>query len=586
MQMKKNCFTYVLLAACMYLVLPATIAAQTPPAIQWQKSLGGSGDDRAYCIKPCADGGYIAAGSSGSAGVVNGDVAGNHGNLDYWVVKLKSDGMIDWQKSLGGSGADIASAIAPSSDGGYIVAGYSNSTDGDVTGNQGGNDYWVVKLDATDNIVWQKSMGGSKTDRAQSIVVVSDGYIVAGYSQSTDGDVGLTQGSYDGWVVKLDNLGNILWKQKMGGAGWDDIYSIQTTADGGFIMAGSSDSKTGDFASNHGNADFWIIKADAGGNIMWQKLLGGTSAEYATFIQCTNDGGYIVSGYTSSTNSGDVGANHGGIDCWIIRLDGMGILQWQKLLGGPGNDNANCVQATADGGYIIGGYSAAAGGDITVNYGGPDYWVVKSDAAGSIQWQQSMGGTGTDDIYFIHPASDGGYIIAGYSNSANGDVVGNHGNNDYWIIKLASDHALPVIFGNINASIKSNTLYINFTCLQEVMNSRFIIEASANGSDFKEVGTIRSIASDGNSGKPTNYSLDINAGSLGLAGIGCLFLFLLTSKRNKYLVAVMVTCTLISCIKTRIEFQQNPGNKIYIRVIQVDKNGEKAYSRIVQAVVV
>ncbi|MCD2421815.1 hypothetical protein LQ567_03520 [Niabella pedocola] len=581
--MKKNPFIY-LIFAYIYLLSPVIIQAQIPPAVQWQKSLGGSGDDRAYCIKSCSDGGYIVAGSSGSAGAVNGDVTGNHGSLDYWVVKLKNDGTIDWQKSLGGSGADIASAVAPSNDGGYIVAGYSNSTDGDVTGNQGGNDYWVVKLDAAGNIAWQKSMGGSKTDRAQSVLVVSDGYIVAGYSQSTDGDVGVTQGSYDGWVVKLDNSGNVLWKQKMGGPGWDDIYSIQATADGGFIVAGSSESKTGDFAGNHGSADYWIVKLDTNGNVVWQKLLGGTGAEYATFIQCTDDGGYIVSGYTNSANSGDVGANHGGIDCWIIKLDGMGIVQWQKMLGGPGNDNANCVQPAADGGYIIGGYSAATGGDVTSNYGGFDYWVIKLDATGTMKWQQSMGGTGTDDIYFIHPAPDGGYIIAGYSNSANGNVSDNHGNNDYWIIKLTSDHALPVTFGDISAAISNHTLHVHFTCLLEKNSDRFIIEASTNGTDFRAIGTVPTVAMDGNANMPTHYSLDFNAGSLGLAGIGLFGVLLLTYRRNRYLIVVVITCLIVSCIKKGSALQPAPFDKMYLRIVQVDKNGEKMYSRIVRAV--
>ena len=178
-----------------------TFCSTAQPTIEWQKSLGGTGSDGATTIQQTADGGYIVAGASIST---DGDVTGNHGGNDYWVVKLNSTGTITWQKCLGGTGDDFASSIQQTIDGGYIVAGYSESTNGDVTGNHGGQDYWVIKLDSTGSITWQKSLGGTSQDYAYAIQQTADGgYIVAGYTTSTDGDVTGNHGDYDYWVVKL-----------------------------------------------------------------------------------------------------------------------------------------------------------------------------------------------------------------------------------------------------------------------------------------------------------------------------------------------------------------------------------------------
>jgi hypothetical protein len=144
---------------------------------------------------------------AGQSGSNDGNVTGNHGESDYWVIKLDGTGNLLWQKSLGGTGSDGARSIQQTSDGGYIVAGHSNSTDGDVKGNQGGDDYWIVKLDNIGNLTWQKAMGGTDTDIAKSIQQTSDGgYIVAGYSKSNGGDVPANNGEADYWIVKLTGI--------------------------------------------------------------------------------------------------------------------------------------------------------------------------------------------------------------------------------------------------------------------------------------------------------------------------------------------------------------------------------------------
>ena len=265
----------------------ARTMAQNGSSILWQKCLGGSEYDVAKSIQQTTDGGYIVAGYSSSN---NGDVSGNHGNHDYWIVKLDSSANIQWQKSLGGTADDDAQSIQQTIDGGYIVAGSSKSNDGDVSGNHGYGDYWIVKLDFSGNIEWQKSLGGSGGDYAYSVQQTSDrGYIVAGTSSSNDGDVSGNHGSWDYWIVKLDSTASIQWQKSLGGTDDEYGYSIHQTSDDGFIVAGSSESNDGDVSGNHAYSDYWIVKLDFSGSFEWQKSLGGSSSDVATSIQQSID---------------------------------------------------------------------------------------------------------------------------------------------------------------------------------------------------------------------------------------------------------------------------------------------------------
>jgi hypothetical protein len=353
---------------------------------------------------------------------------------------------IAWQKALGGSSSDNAYSIQQTTDGGYVVAGFSFSTDGEVSGNHGGTDYWIVKLDASGNLQWQKSLGGSLSDFARSIQQTTDGgYIVAGYSTSTDGDVSSNHGGTDYWVVKLDASGNLQWEKPLGGSFFDYAISILQTSDGAYVVAGSSASFDDDVSGNHGLDDFWVVKLDAGGAIQWQKTLGGSGEDVASSVQQTSDGGYIVAGYSDS-NDGDVSGNHGDVDDWIVKLDASGAIQWQKSLGGSFLDYASSVQQTTDGGYIVAGYSASGDGDVSGHHGGIgpgtvnyfDYWIVKLDAGGAIQWQKALGGSSGDFAYSIQQTTDGGYVVAGSSLSTDGDVNGNK-EGVAWVVKLHSD---------------------------------------------------------------------------------------------------------------------------------------------------
>ena len=377
-------------------------AQTTPPTIQWQKCLGGGGDDRANSIQQTNDGSYIVAGFTGSN---DGDVTGNHGAYDYWIVKIDYSGNIQWQKSLGGSIYDKPNSIQQTNDGGYIVAGYSNSNDGDVTGNHGGGyDYWIVKLDSSGNLQWQKSLGGTYHD--------------------------------------------------------DVANSIQQTYEGGYIVAGYSCSSDGDITGNHGYGDYWVVKLDTTGNLQWQKSLGGSNDDGANSIQQTNDRGYIVAGFTGS-NDGDVTGNHGGnFDYWIVKLDSSGNLQWQKSLGGTGDDWGSSIKQTTDEGYIVAGYSDSNDGDVTGNHSTTyhyyDYWVIKLDSAGNLQWQKCLGGVGAESAFLIQQTNDGGYAVAGNTWSNSGDVTGNHGFSDYWIVKLSFTTVIETQFITSEVSIYPN----------------------------------------------------------------------------------------------------------------------------------
>ena len=394
--------------------------------IEWETNLGGSAYGFATDIQQTSDSGYIVAGYTYST---DGDVGGNNGDNDYWIVKLDNTGNLIWENNLGGSGDDRATAIQQTSDSGYIVGGYTYSPDGDT-------DYWVVKLDATGNLIWESDLGGSGWDEAFSIQQTTDGgYIIAGQSESNDGDVGGNNGQWDCWIVKLDNTGAIVWETNLGGSDTDKALSIRQTTDDGFIIAGYSESDDGDVGGNNGSQDYWIVKLDNTGNLIWETNLGGSSGDYAYSIQQTNDNGYIIAG-SSRSSDGDVGENYGNTDFWIVKLDGNGTLIWETNLGGSNSDNARSIQQTIDGGYIVAGGSTSNNGDVGGNNGEGDYWIVKLDNTGNLIWETNLGGSNSDYSSSIQQTFDGGYIVAGTSYSSDGDVGGNNGNSDYWVVKL------------------------------------------------------------------------------------------------------------------------------------------------------
>lgn len=469
------------------------------PVIEWQKSLGGSGEERAESIQQTSDGGYIVAGSSKSN---DGDVSGNHGNFDYWVVKLNNLGNIQWQKSLCGSESDRATSVQQTSDGGFIVTGYTYSNNGDVSNNHGASDIWVVKLDNSGNLQWEKSYGTGLNDSGTSVKETSDGgYIVTGTSWIN------SNLSDDYKVLKLDSSGNIQWQKNYGGSKSDWGQSIIQTSDESYIIVGGSYSNNGDVTGHHGSTEYldcWIVKLDTTGNIQWQKSLGGSLNDIGYSIQQTTDGGYIVSA-TSWSNDGDVSGHHGNTqtsDYWIVKLDTTGNIQWEKSLGGSGSERTESIRQTLDGGFIIAGYSDSVDGDVSGDDDSYKYWIVKLDKFGNIHWEKSFGGTDTDIPLSIQQTSNNGYIVAGTSRSNDGDVTGNHGDFDYWIVKLSPEGLGITDFDNQEAfSIYPNPVR-NTLMISGISPNTKIMISSLNGEIIKEFTAKNSFESIDVSGLP------------------------------------------------------------------------------------
>src|SRR5690606_18674884 len=281
--------------------------AQQAPEIEWQVSLGGSNLDQAYSLFQTQDNGYIVAGVTGSN---NGDVFCNKGGFNNWVVKMNQEGTIEWSKCLGGSANEWVNSVVQNSSGEYILAGTTDSEDGDVTVYHGSNDVWVIKLNQIGDIVWQKSFGGSMDEEANHIGLTNDGgYIIAGYTRSIDGDIAENKGLYDFWVIKLDDQGNLEWQKTYGGTDDDKAFTIRQTIDGSYIVGGQSNSNNGDVNGNNGKQDYWVVKLNHIGEITWQKSFGGSENDYLESIEQTSEGGYILAG-ASSSNDGDVSGNH------------------------------------------------------------------------------------------------------------------------------------------------------------------------------------------------------------------------------------------------------------------------------------
>jgi len=368
------------------------------PVLTWDRTYGGNGEDAAFSLIQTTDGGYAVSGGTYSQGA---------GGADAWVIKLDKQGNQVWDKTYGGSGNDAALSLIQTTDGGYAVAGWTQSKGADNL------DFWVIKLDEQGNQIWDRTYGGSGEDIAPKpiplIQTTDGGYAVAG-ATSTKGF-----GEVDFWVIKLDEQGNQVWDKTYGGSGADFASSLIQTIDGGYAVAGATSTK------GSGDVDFWVIKLDKQGNQIWDRTYGsGSGDDFALksipFIQ-TIDGGYAVAGWTKSKGSGEV-------DFWVIKLDKQGNQIWDRTYGGSGNDVASSLIQTTDGGYAVAGLTSSQGA------GGGDFWVIKLDEQGNQIWDRTYGGSGADFAFSLIQTIDGGYAVAGFTSSQGA------GNTDAWVIKL------------------------------------------------------------------------------------------------------------------------------------------------------
>ncbi len=441
----------------------ATAQSATAPPIKWQKTVGGTDVDTltAMCISTDASS-FILCGASKSN--QSGRKSENRiGGYDYWVVKMDVAGNVLWNKTYGGTKNDIPGAIIALSDGGYLVGGTSLS---DKSGSKSANaygkskDYWIIKLDANGNKVWDKTYGGQFTETLTSMVELSSGkYVLGGYSYSNrkgetikkSDNLG-TPNTADYWMLVIDKNGKLLNQNIYGATSMDDMTCMAAVSANSVYMGGFSYSVK---LSGHkttapvGNDDVWMVRSDINGNIQFQAGFGGSRSDFATCMQYFTDKSFVIGGYSNSPADGNKSGSFLGVtDFYLIRTTASGNKLWDKSIGGTGGDYMTSVQQTKDGGFILGGYSNSDKGNNKSDNsrGGYDYWIVKTDKNGNVLWNKTIGGKGDDKLTGIYEISAGEFIVAGTSGSTisgekKSPTVGNSGAADYWVMRLGNSTA-------------------------------------------------------------------------------------------------------------------------------------------------
>jgi len=480
----KSFFKTLLLLIIKYQLSIINCFSQQAPGIEWAKCYGGSYWDAAYAVIQTHEGGYMVVGETASDDY---DVSGNHDSSDFWAVKLDSFGNIQWQKCYGGSDADAAFSVIETNTGSFVISGLTLSNDSDVSGNHGLSDYWIIKTDSSGNLLSQNCLGGSAKEsfnsnigglsqvfRDNQLIQCTDGGIaMIGSTLSNDGDVSGNHGNEDYWVVKLDSALNVQWQKCLGGSGFDFGCSIIQAADGGYAVAGWSESNDGDVTGHHGplsEPDYWVAKLDSTGNLQWQKSLGGTDRDFGLSIINSANGGFVVCGFVNSNDS-DVTGNHNPIgftteDTWIVMLDSTGNLQWQKCFGGTQSEWGPKILKTFDGNMAAVSTTYSNNGDVSGNHGEYDYWIIKIDSAQNILFQKCLGGPWFDYVFSFSQTADSGFVLAGWVMSNGADVTGYHDSicwgewcPDFWVVKLGPDTLTGII--NHKSSINHLQIFPN-----------------------------------------------------------------------------------------------------------------------------
>ena len=440
--MKKGSLFFVL----MQIILSGWAAS--PPLKNWQKCLGGSQQDVPAALIQSNDGNVILLSNVDSQ---NGDILFNHGSTDIWITKLTSSGSLLWQKSIGGSSIDAGTSISELADGRLIITGYTASTDGDFQNNKGNFDVFWMCTDNNGNVLSLKNYGGSQVDLCYAHKKTSDGgFILVGGSYSLDGDVSGNHGNQDSWIMKVDSLGNLLWQNSTGGTNIDVFYSVTTDASGNIYAGGTSNSVDGDVMFNHGNYDMLVAKYDFNGSNLWTKAFGGSNFESAQTILIDSRQNILIGGYSRSSN-GEVSTNYGYTDSWLIRIDCFGNLQSEKNFGGSGAENLFSIIETIDGGYLLTSGSTSTDRDILNFSGMEDIWLLKTDNSFNTEWSRNYGGSGSDRPVSVFQDATGGFLIAGYTFSNNNDVSGQHGSSDIWLLSLVCKN--PIAYFSSPSSV-------------------------------------------------------------------------------------------------------------------------------------
>jgi hypothetical protein len=315
------------------------------------------------------------------------DSLGNESNKSSLNVE------IEWIKTFGGKENDFAWSVLQTDDGGYVTAGYTESY------GAGDNDVWLIKTDSFGKEEWNKTYGGMYDDYGFSIQQTNNrGFIITGYTECSNG------GKFDVWLIKTDFFGVEEWNTTFGGVESDVAWDVQQTSDGGYVIVGETESY------GNGNDDVWLIKTNISGNLEWNQTFGGTNEDVGNSVIQTDDGGYIIAGYTSSSGAGSK-------DVWLIKTNETGVEQWKKTIGGPKSEIAHAVAQTSDEGFIITGYTESYGDDHQ------DAWLIKTDGKGNEQWNKTFGGKAFDSGYSVIETNDGGYLLSGFISEVKEDFL-------------------------------------------------------------------------------------------------------------------------------------------------------------------
>lgn len=434
-----------------------TTAAQVP-TISWEKSIGGSNTDKVEKIIATHDGGYAVVGYSYSNDF---DVPSNNGDWDIFVSKISYNGMIEWTRSFGGTGEDEGFAIQELNNGDFMICGTTIGYDPNFLPNYGHTDIVLIKLNKEGNLLWKKNKGGSKNDFCRDMIKTSDGnLIIAGSSGSLDIDATINRGNTDFWIVKIDTSATILWQKSYGGDNEELAYSIMETNDKGFVVVGQSRSEI-DTVNNYGEADAFVFKIDAVGYVIWQKHFGGSANDKFRSALQLADNSFLIIGDTYSFDY-DATQNHGqgeNRDSFVVKLSATGETEWIRCYGGSSEDDARKAFQTSDGLIVMLNqiHSSSNDGDITTMYGQADFWLLKIDLSGNILWQKNYGSSGHEEPTCMLYTPDDGFIFVGNAYPyIDHDITHGYGNDDIWIAKLVNqEHCQPHL--NLSNAVYYNT---------------------------------------------------------------------------------------------------------------------------------